>query len=87
MTKFISIVSLFFLSVIFTSVYVPGYTQKNGKYVPPHYETNPDNNSVRADNWSNNKGTYNPFTGKQDMDNKDSYDNANNNTNSSYADQ
>lgn len=65
-------------SIILTSVYVPGHTDKNGTYVPPHYATNPDNQSVRADNWSNNKGVYNPYTGKNDTNNKDIYDNNNN---------
>lgn len=41
--------------------YVRGYTRKNGTYVQPHYQTNP--NYTKLDNWST-KGNTNPFTGK-----------------------
>jgi len=41
--------------------YVQGYTKKDGTYVAPHYQTNPD--SSRLDNWST-KGNVNPYTGK-----------------------
>jgi hypothetical protein len=44
-----------------SSHYVRGYTTKNGTYVAPHYQTNPD--SSRLNNWST-KGNINPYTGK-----------------------
>lgn len=40
---------------------VRGHTTKNGTYVAPHYQTNP--NGTKTDNWST-KGNANPFTGK-----------------------
>ena len=40
---------------------VRSYTTKNGTYVAPHYQTNP--NGTKTDNWST-KGNANPFTGK-----------------------
>jgi len=40
---------------------VKGYYRKNGTYVAPHYQTNP--NGTKLDNWST-KGNVNPFTGK-----------------------
>jgi hypothetical protein len=43
------------------SHYVRGYVTKNGTYVAPHYQTNPD--SSRLNNWSS-QGNYNPYTGK-----------------------
>ena len=44
-----------------SSHYVRGYVTKNGTYVAPHYQTNPD--SSRLNNWST-QGNYNPYTGK-----------------------
>lgn len=44
-----------------SSHYVRGYTTKNGTYVAPHYQTNPD--SSRLNNWST-QGNVNPYTGK-----------------------
>jgi hypothetical protein len=41
--------------------YVDGYTRQNGTYVPPHYQTNPDN--TLTNNWST-RGNTNPFTGQ-----------------------
>ena len=41
---------------------VSGYTTKNGTYVAPHYQTNP--NGTKNDNWST-VGNVNPFTGKE----------------------
>lgn len=38
-----------------------GYTNQNGTYVPPHYQTNP--NYTTQDNWST-RGNTNPFTGQ-----------------------
>lgn len=44
------------------SVYVKGYTKKDGTYVQPHFRTSP--NSTKFDNWST-KGNVNPYTGKE----------------------
>lgn len=44
-----------------SSHYVRGYTTKNGTYVAPHQQTNPD--SSRLNNWST-RGNVNPYTGK-----------------------
>jgi hypothetical protein len=41
--------------------YVSGYTRHNGTYVPPHYQTNPDNSTY--DNYDT-SGNYNPHTGQ-----------------------
>lgn len=41
---------------------VSGYTRKDGTYVQPHQQTNP--NSTKLDNWST-KGNVNPYTGKE----------------------
>jgi hypothetical protein len=41
--------------------YVSGYTRKDGTYVAPHYQTNPNN--ARADNYST-QGNVNPYTGQ-----------------------
>jgi len=38
-----------------------GYTNRNGTYVQPHQQTNP--NSTQRDNYGT-KGNYNPYTGK-----------------------
>lgn len=40
---------------------VRGYTRKDGTYVQPHMQTNP--NGTRADNWST-VGNVNPYTGQ-----------------------
>lgn len=40
---------------------VKGYTNKNGTYIAPHRQTNPNN--TRSDNWST-KGNVNPYTGQ-----------------------
>jgi hypothetical protein len=40
---------------------VRGHVTKNGSYVRPHRQTNP--NSTKRDNWST-KGNVNPYTGK-----------------------
>jgi hypothetical protein len=44
-----------------SSHYVRGYATKNGTYVMPHRQTNP--NRFKSDNWST-KGNVNPFMGK-----------------------
>lgn len=64
MKKFVlAVVSLAIAAPTFaqSSHYVHGYTTKNGTYVSPHYQTNPD--SSRLNNWST-QGNYNPYTGK-----------------------
>lgn len=40
---------------------VKGHTTKDGTYVAPHRQTNP--NGTKVDNWSS-KGNVNPYTGK-----------------------
>jgi hypothetical protein len=40
---------------------VRGHATKDGKYVAPHYQTNP--NGTKSDNWST-KGNVNPITGQ-----------------------
>ena len=44
-----------------SSHYVSGYVTRNGTYVAPHYQTNPD--STKLNNWST-QGNTNPYTGK-----------------------
>ena len=41
--------------------YVNGYTRKDGTYVQPHYQTNPNN--TKLDNYST-QGNVNPYTGR-----------------------
>jgi hypothetical protein len=41
---------------------VHGYTRKDGTYVAPHRQTDPDDS--RRNNWSS-KGNTNPYTGKE----------------------
>jgi hypothetical protein len=41
---------------------VRGYEKKDGTYVAPHQQTNP--NATKADNYST-KGNVNPYTGKK----------------------
>lgn len=41
---------------------VRGHTDKNGTYVPPHRQTNP--NETERDNYGS-KGNTNPWTGKE----------------------
>ena len=52
------------------SVYVTGYTRKDGTYVPPHYRSAPDGNPYN--NWSY-PGNVNPYTGKVAPGNPDTY--------------
>ena len=40
---------------------VRGYVKRDGTYVAPHYQTNP--NATRVDNWSS-APNVNPYTGK-----------------------
>ena len=44
-----------------SSHYVRGYVRKDGTYVSPHYQTNPDSSVLN--NWST-RGNVNPYTGK-----------------------
>ncbi len=41
---------------------VKGYTKKDGTYVAPHHQTDP--NKTKRDNYSS-KGNVNPYTGKE----------------------
>jgi hypothetical protein len=41
--------------------YVRGYVKRDGTYVAPHFQTNP--NGTKLDNWST-KGNVNPYTGQ-----------------------
>ena len=41
---------------------VKGYIKKDGTYVAPHQQTNP--NKTQRDNWSS-KPNVNPYTGKE----------------------
>ncbi len=50
-----------FSSTVSASVYVNGYTRKDGTYVQGHYRSSP--NHTRMDNYST-KGNFNPYTGK-----------------------
>jgi hypothetical protein len=42
--------------------YTQGYTTRQGTYVAPHYQTNP--NSTQTDNYGT-SGNINPYTGQQ----------------------
>ncbi len=42
--------------------YVHGHVTRNGTFVAPHFQTNP--NSTRQDNFST-RGNSNPYTGKR----------------------
>ena len=44
-----------------SSHYVRGFVTRNGTYVSPHRQTNP--NGTKFGNWST-KGNINPYTGK-----------------------
>lgn len=44
-----------------SDVYHRGYTNRNGTYVQPHYQTAP--NGTRSDNYST-RGNLNPHTGR-----------------------
>ena len=50
------------LALAASSHSVKGYTKKDGTYVQPHKQTNPD--QLRRNNYSS-EGNYNPNTGKQ----------------------
>ncbi len=74
----VSIVFLFCLDLVAEaggkgkggSVYVHGYTRKDGTYVSPHYRSAPDGNPYN--NWSY-PGNVNPYTGKVAPGNPDTY--------------
>lgn len=55
------IVSMGLINTAYADNYVNGYTRKDGTYVQPHYQTNP--NSTKLDNYST-QGNSNPYTGK-----------------------
>ena len=52
------------------SVYVKGYTKKNGTYVQPHYRSAPDGNPYNNYSFP---GNVNPHTGKVAPGNPDTY--------------
>ena len=62
----VSIVTLIcligFAGSSFASVYVRGYTKRNGSYTFPHYRSNPDGH--KFNNWSYH-GNINPYTGRR----------------------
>ena len=64
MRKILIIVLLLTSAAVFaaSSHQVKGYTRKDGTYVQPHRQTNPD--KKRSNNYSS-EGNYNPSTGKQ----------------------
>lgn len=45
-----------------SSHHVRGYTRRDGTYVAPHMQSNP--NGTKLDNWST-RGNVNPYTGKR----------------------
>ncbi|MGE5513850.1 MAG: hypothetical protein ACM31O_21695 [Bacteroidota bacterium] len=49
------------VSAASADTYVRGYTRRDGTYVQPHYQTNPDGN--KFNNYST-QGNVNPYTGK-----------------------
>ncbi len=60
--KYLIIASLLVISSSgFAAQNVRGHTTKDGKYVEPHYRSDPNGN--KYDNWST-KGNTNPYTGK-----------------------
>ena len=66
MTSKLMIAGVIFVSMGLVSTaradnYVSGYARKDGTYVQPHYQTNP--NSTKLDNYST-QGNSNPYTGK-----------------------
>lgn len=59
----ILILAIFLLNITFAKdTYIKGYTDKNSRYIPPHYRTKP--NKTPMDNYST-KGNTNPYTGKR----------------------
>lgn len=58
---FLLICFLFCAETTLAQVQVSGHTQRNGRYVQPHYRTAPD--GIFRNNWST-KGNTNPYTGK-----------------------
>lgn len=62
-TIFLLLVFLTVAPALATSSHsVKGYTKKDGTYVQPHKQTNPD--QIRRNNYSS-EGNYNPNTGKE----------------------
>lgn len=68
LSSIINFLSTLFVSFIISSnvycqsIYVKGYTKKNGVYVGPHHRSVPDGNKLN--NWTA-KGNINPYTGKK----------------------
>ena len=60
--KPIAIAALLVSSSVFAAdVHHNGYIRRDGVYVPPHYQTAPNN--TRMDNYGT-QGNYNPYTGQ-----------------------
>lgn len=59
-----------FTNTAHASVYVHGYTKKNGTYVAPYYRSNPDGNPYNNYSFP---GNTNPYTGKTATGNPDTY--------------
>lgn len=63
MIKTVVLVAIALTSVsAFADKYVGGYMKRDGTYVAPHYQTNP--NQYRYDNYSS-QGNVNPYTGQR----------------------
>lgn len=70
---FIFIMAFFMFSIsAHANVNVNGYYKSNGKYVEPHYRSNP--NKTTDDNWST-KGNQNPYTGVKGTKEPNNYTN------------
>jgi hypothetical protein len=61
LVSFVACVALAAPALSQSSHYVRGYVRKDGTYVAPHYQTNPDSSVLN--NWST-RGNVNPYTGK-----------------------
>jgi hypothetical protein len=61
LVSFVACVALAAPALAQSSHYVRGYVRKDGTYVAPHYQTNPDSSVLN--NWST-RGNVNPYTGK-----------------------
>jgi len=58
--------------------YVNGYVTKNGTYVAPHYQSNPD--AYQSNNYST-RGNVNPYSGEVGTRNTYGYNNGYSNNN------
>ena len=67
---FFLLFSVLLSNLLFSQVYVKGYTKKNGTYVEPHYRSSPDKNPYNNYSFP---GNTNPYTGKTSTGNPDTY--------------